>query len=235
MVQALAAALGYDELRVRRAPRVDAIVTGDELCVRGTPGPGQRRDAIGPALPGLVAWAGGELGTIAQVPDGRQPLRDAIDASDADLVMISGSSSVGHADHLGAVIGELGAEPVVDGVACRPGHPQSLSRLPDGRVVVGLPGNPFAAITAFLTLADSCCRGLLGRELRELRRIAAGEMRCHPTATRIVPVVVRDGRIAELAHRGSAMLRGLAVAEALAVVPPGAHDGTVELLELPDQ
>jgi len=40
--------------------------------------------------------------------------------------------------------GELGSKPQI----CPCGHPQLLARLPDGRTVVGLPGNPLAAVVA---------------------------------------------------------------------------------------
>ncbi|WP_158713127.1 hypothetical protein [Streptomyces sp. NRRL S-1813] len=33
-----------------------------------------------------------------------------------------------------------------DAVACRPGHPQLLAQLPDGCWILGLPGNPYAAL-----------------------------------------------------------------------------------------
>jgi molybdopterin molybdotransferase len=52
----------------------------------------------------------------------------------------------------------------------------------------------------------------------------------HPTDTRLVPVAFDDasGAARPLHFRGPAMLRGLAGADAMAVVPPGGADaGTV--------
>jgi len=49
-------------------------------------------------------------------------------------------------------------------------------------------------------------------------------------STRLVPVRVRHGKISELPHAGSAMLRGLADADSLAVVTPS---GQVRLHPLP--
>ncbi|MFZ5870302.1 MAG: molybdopterin molybdenumtransferase MoeA, partial [Actinomycetota bacterium] len=52
---------------------------------------------------------------------------------------------------------------------------------------------------------------------------------------RLVPVRVRDGEAEPAPHRGASMLRGLAGADALAVVAPGsgAVGDVVELLPLP--
>jgi len=149
---------------------------------------------------------------------------DALRASDAELTLVSGSSSLGPADHLRPVLLSLGAELVVDGVRCRPGHPQALARMPDGRLVVGLPGNPLAAFVAFLTLALPALTGLRGLPLPELPCVepplGGPGLAGRPGATQLVPVRVRGGQLTELRFAGSAMLRGLAAADALAVVAP---------------
>jgi len=234
-VAGLAAALGQDTLTVRPAPRVAALVTGDELQITGAPLPGQVRDAIGPMLPGLIRWAGGTPTGIAHIPDSRDLLAAALVEADAEIVLVSGSSSVGAADHLRPCLAALDAELLVDGVACRPGHPQSLALLPDGRAVVGLPGNPFAALVAFLTLAVPLFAGLTGRPVGgEPDHATAHRLTAHPRLTRLVPVVLTDGVATPVRHAGSAMLRGVALADAIAVVPPGAATpATVELLPLP--
>lgn len=217
----LAAAVGHDTLAVRPPPCTVVLVTGDELRTAGLPGPGEIRDAIGPMLPGLIRWAGGTLAGATMLRDSRDRLVEAISAADGQVVLVSGSSSAGAADHLRPCLAELGADLVVDGVACRPGHPQSLAVLPDGRTVVGLPGNPLAALTAFLTLAVALHAGLTGRPLAPLDHAAANGLTAHPTSTRLVPVRVLDGVAAAIPNAGSAMLRGVALADAIAVVPPG--------------
>jgi molybdopterin molybdotransferase len=231
---ALAAALGYDDLVVVRQPRVAALITGDELIRHGVPLPGRLRDAIGPALAGLVRAAGGHLVSTSYMSDDREPLLDALATATADLVVVSGSSSAGRADHLSANLEALGAEPVVNGVGCRPGHTQSLWRTSDGLIVVGLPGNPFAAVAAFLTLVAPCIAGLLGTELRALHRVPLGVLRQHPSTTRLTPVSLDAGQLEPIRYDGSAMLRGLALADALAVVPPASDpQARAELLPLP--
>nr|WP_233515552.1 molybdopterin molybdotransferase MoeA [Marinitenerispora sediminis] len=239
----LAAGTGHDSLPVRR-PRVAALVTGDEVVPTGLPGPGAVRDAIGPMLPGLVRWAGGVLAGSAHVADGRARLTAELRAAAADpateLVVVCGASSAGPADHLRGALDALAADVGVDGVACRPGHPQLLAALPGGPLVVGLPGNPNAALVAALTLLVPALSALAGRRdpaHAGRRAHLAGPADRHARDTRLVAVRVRDGRAAPVGGDGPAALRGAAVADALAVLPPrdGTPDsaGPVELVELP--
>jgi molybdopterin molybdotransferase len=234
-VLGLAAASGADELQVTPRPRVLALVTGDELLADGLPRDGRVRDALGPQLPGLVAAAGGDVVGRSYLPDDRALLRAAIDAADADVVVTTGASSVGPADHLRPVLAELGADVLVDGVACRPGHPQLLARLPGGRFAVGLPGNPLAALVAAATVLQPLLAGLGGRPLRTASALLAEPLRASASDTRLVPVRVEGLRARPVPHTGSGMLRGAALADALAVVPPGADlpaGAEVELLPL---
>lgn len=220
----LAAALGYDRLLVHPLPRVAALVTGNELVRSGRPGPGQVRDAIGPMLPGLLTRAGARLASAVALPDDRDLLRAALADTGADLVLVSGSSAAGPADHLRAVLGELHADLLVDGVRCRPGHPQAMARVGD-TLVVGLPGNPLAALAAFLTVAVPALAGLRGEPIPALMAVPVpGGIARHPLHTRLVPVAVEPSGAVPVGHAGSAMLRGVAVADAFAVVDPGPAD-----------
>ncbi|MGW4791845.1 molybdopterin-binding protein [Nonomuraea sp. NPDC004297] len=280
----LAAALGHDTLLVRPRPRVAVLVTGDEVVHEGRPAPGRVRDAIGPFLPGLVAWAGGLVTDTVRLPDGPGPLRAALDArpswaagparspdapgpagsmgsagpvgpvgpwagpgsagsgADAEpagagggheVVVVCGASSRGPADHLRAVLDDLGAEVIVDGVAVRPGHPQLLARLPGGRLVVGLPGNPFAALAAGLTLLAPVLREMAGAPAARRTGTLSGAVRAHPRDTRLVPVRTAGQRAEPVGHDRPGSLWGAALADALAVVPPGWSSERVELIELP--
>lgn len=216
----LAAALGHDELWVHPLPRVAAFVTGGELVGHGRPALGQVRDAIGPMLPGLLRAAGAGAVALEPLPDRRSALLAALAAADADLLVVTGSSAAGPADHLRGALAELGATLVVDGVVCRPGHPQALALLPDGRPVIGLPGNPLAALAAFLTLAGPVLATLRGAASAPLATVP-GELPRHPTSTRLVPVRTTVSGVEPTGYAGAAMLRGAALADAFAVVAPG--------------
>jgi molybdopterin molybdotransferase len=242
-VLGLAAGAGHDTLLVHRRPRVAVVVTGDELLQAGPPRPGRVRDAIGPMVPGLLAGAD-LLGTV-HLRDDRSTLADALRAvpsavadpptadptapafDQADVLVTCGATSVGPADHLRNVLHDLDAEILVSGVACRPGHPMLLAALPDGRCVVGLPGNPFAALAAVLTLLRPLLDTLGGHAIRP-PVTATLNVSAHPTDTRLVPT--RTG--VPVGHDRPGSLWGAALADALAVVPPGHQSGVVELLPL---
>jgi molybdopterin molybdotransferase len=213
----LLAAAGLDEVAVRRV-RADVLVLGDELVRRGTAGAGRPRDALGPLVTAWLADLGVTVRPAEPVPDDAVALADAIGGSSGDVVVTTGSTARGPVDHLHAVLTAAGARWVVDGVAVRPGHPQLLALLPDGRPVVGLPGNPLAAVSGVLTLLEPVVAGLLGLPVREPARCALLEpVPAGGEATRLVPV--REGR--PMLFAGPAMLRGLATADAVAVIPPG--------------
>ncbi|RJK97499.1 molybdopterin-binding protein [Vallicoccus soli] len=222
-VVALAAAAGHDDLAVRAVPRLALLVVGDELLAAGPPRDGKVRDALGPALP---AWfrALGAAPRTERVPDDPDALAAAL-ARPADVVVTTGATAAGPADHLRPVLRRLGARLLVPSVDVRPGHPMLLARLPDGTPVVGLPGNPLAAAAGVLTLVAPLLGAGAGRRCALAAPLPAGR------ATRLVPV--RDG--APCAHTGPGMLRGLAAADGVAVVPPGegASEGPYEVLDLP--
>jgi molybdopterin molybdotransferase len=229
----LAASVGVDELTVRRVPRVVCVVTGSELLQEGLPRNGRIRDAVGPLLvPALRAY-GAQVTSMLHLPDDAAALSAALRAVDADLVVTSGASSAGPADHLLAVLAGLRAEVLVDGVAVKPGHPQVLARLPDGPLVVGLPGNPLAAIAGLVTLVQPVLAGLLGQQVPDLgSAVLAEDVAGVPGSHRLVPVLLRQGTAAPTGHGGAAMLRGAALADAFAVLGPGASGRAGERIAL---
>ncbi|WP_051704421.1 molybdopterin molybdotransferase MoeA [Glycomyces sp. NRRL B-16210] len=225
----LAATCGYDTLRVHRRPVVRVIVTGDELVHAGAAAPGRVRDALGPLLRPFLAEAGAEVDAVVHALDSpATALGDAVAAaSGAEVVVVAGSTSVGTTDGLRPLLAAQGAELIVDTVACRPGHPQLLARLDGGPYVVGLPGNPFAALVAAYTLLVPLLDGLAGRPLRRLPQAMLAEpVQAPPGKTRIVPVVWEGSVVRPLGGSRPAFLNGAALGDALAVVPPGTVPGT---------
>ncbi|MFH8472275.1 molybdopterin molybdotransferase MoeA [Streptomyces sp. NPDC018000] len=258
-VLGLAAAAGYDELVTVPRPRVDVLVLGDELLTSGLPHDGLIRDALGPMIGPWLRALGAEVSAPQRLGDDAVALRRVLTTSDADLVVTTGGTASGPVDHVHPVLAEAGAELLVDGVAVRPGHPMLLARLKTegsgvGPYLVGLPGNPLAAVSGLLTLAAPLLRGLAGLAPEAPYRVVVrDEVHGHPHDTRLVPVVRRTGttgdsagrlgagtssgteHVVPLHYNGPAMLRGIAAADGLAVVPPGGvRSGTeVEILDVP--
>ncbi|MGW7047628.1 hypothetical protein ACWGDT_34085 [Streptomyces avermitilis] len=114
----------------------------------------------------------------------------------------------------------------MDAVAVRPGHPQLPAQLPDRRWILGLPGNPCAALVAAHTLLAPLLAGLTGRPLPVLPRVPlTGEVRTTPGRTHLVPVTWDGATAQAVGGHGPAFLRGAALADALAAVPPDWRPG----------
>ncbi len=222
---------------VRGPVHAHVVVTGDEIRRDGPLRRGQTRDALGPVLPQFLSWCG--IRTIADTH-----LRDTSDGFDEllrevrrpDLIVIAGATGGGAADQLRAALDRAAAQMVVRRVRCRPGGSQLTALLPDGRVVLGLPGNPYAAVATLLTTVPSIVTALTGRGPAPVafgRITNASEV--SGDAVRILPVVPEpDGTWRADPAIRTAHLAGLIGREALALVPAGAADGDLaELVWLP--
>lgn len=237
-VLGLAAAAGHDTLLVTPPATVDVFILGDELSFSGPPAPGRTRDALGPQLPAWLGAYGAAPPSITRLHDQLADLAAALTSSQADLIITTGGTSVGPRDHVRAAIAKAGGRVVVEGVHVKPGHPMLLAWLPGGRWLVGLPGNPFAACAALLTLVGPLLDRLhgLGPAAVVTATLTTAEPGRPGDGHRLLPVrLSADGNAEILPSCGSAMLRGLAHATGLVVVPPpGAAAGDqVEYLPLP--
>lgn len=203
-------------------PRVRLLITGDELTHRGRPGPGQVRDALGPLLPSLLAAWDADVVELRHVPDhptGQLAAAVADGTAAAELTVVTGSTSVGATDQLRHLLRHN--ELIVPSVACRPGHPQLLAERPGGGWIAGLPGNPYAALVSAYTLIPPLLAGLTGRPLAALPRAPlTSSVPVLPDRTRLVPVVWDTTSVRVVEGHGAAYLRGVALADALAAVPP---------------
>ncbi len=153
--------IGIGKVDVVRRPRVRIVVTGNELLPPGTRPSGVCvSDANGPMLAALVRRDGGiprNPGIVADTPgEILTAMRD-----DADLVIVSGGSSVGREDYAPGVLAEQG-ELAIHGIAMRPSSPTGLGRL-DGHLVILLPGNPVSCLCGYDFFAGRAIRSLGGR------------------------------------------------------------------------
>ncbi|WP_411375622.1 molybdopterin molybdotransferase MoeA [Arthrobacter sp. MPF02] len=228
---ALAALAGYDELRVQGKPLVRLLLTGSEVVAHGIPVPGKVRDTFGPQLPAVVSMLGGIPGGQQRIgdsyPEWLAALEDVVPdvpgAPDlpADVVITTGGTGRSGTDHLRRAVAELGGRLVIDGVAMRPGHPAVLAELPDGRFVVGLPGNPLAAMMALCTIAAPLLAALGHGTMPPVREVPSGTViEPDPGRTRLMPFRLLYGMASPAQHAGPGMMRGLAAADGVMVVPP---------------
>lgn len=228
---ALAALAGYDELVVQGKPLVRLLLTGSEVVGSGLPVPGQVRDTFGPQLPAVVGMLGGLPGGQQRIGDSYAEWLAALEdvvpgvpgAPDlpADVVITTGGTGKSGTDHLRRAVRELGGRLIIDGVAMRPGHPAVLAELPDGRFVLGLPGNPLAAMMALSTVGAPLLAALGHRTLPAVQEVPCGTtLDPEPGRTRLVPFRLLYGMASPAQHTGPGMMRGLASADGVLVVPP---------------
>jgi molybdopterin molybdotransferase len=161
----LLAALGVPNVAVRRRPRVGIIGSGDEIVpLEAALKPGQMRDANSYALAARVAALGGKPILLGLVADQLEPLLDKLQEAreTADLILLSGGSSVGSRDLAVAAIQSFPeADILVHGVAVSPGKPTILAKI-GSKPLFGLPGHPVSAMVIMEVLVRPLVDRLLG-------------------------------------------------------------------------
>jgi molybdopterin molybdotransferase len=240
----LAAAANLGALEVRRRPSVALLASGDELREPGSAleaGLGVNSAAY--ALAELVAAWGGLPVRHPILPDDRARCEEGLRAADlgADIIVPLGGASVGERDVLRPLIQSMGAHPVFERIAVQPGKPCWHARFGDGRLVLGLPGNPASAFVCAHLLLKPLLHALLGRTEPD-RPILAALTRALPQGgSREVWWRARVGadgegrlRVDPDARLDSSLQTPLAAANALvrrpAGVPPAAPGEIVETL-----
>ncbi|UVJ39998.1 molybdopterin molybdotransferase MoeA [Arthrobacter sp. CJ23] len=237
---ALAAVAGHDHLQVQRKPRVAVVLTGSEVVTSGEPAPGQVRDAFGPQLDAVISQLGGVPGGQLRIGDSYDEwltaLASAHEGQRPDVTITTGGTGKSGTDHFRDAIAALGGRLLLDGIAMRPGHPAVLAELPDGRFIIGLPGNPLAAMMALMTLGEPLLAALGNRCSQGSRHVISGaDLEPTPGKTRLVPCAFVHELAFPASHTGPGMMRGLAWADGYMAVPPEgvAAGAPVPVLPLP--
>ena len=223
----LAAALGLTALPVKRRVRVGVFSTGDELASPGEPlRPAQTYDSNRFTLLALLAGLPVEATDLGILPDRPEAVAAALRgaAGAHDMLLTSGGVSTGEEDHVRAAI-EDGGRLVFWRLAIKPGRPAAMGVV-DGVPVVGLPGNPVAAVVTFLHLARPLALRLAGAEPEALPRFAtraAFSYRKKLGRREYVRVRLGPGsplpEAAKFAREGAGLLSSLTESDAFAELP----------------
>jgi molybdopterin molybdotransferase len=145
----LAAAAGRDSVRVAVRPRVAVFSTGLEIVTApAEPGPWQIYESNAWAIAAMVAVWGGLTRHASLLGDDLSATIEALRDADAEVLVTLGGASVGDHDMVREAALALGVRVDVERVAMRPGKPTFFGALPDGRLLLALPGNPAAAFVA---------------------------------------------------------------------------------------
>ncbi len=223
----LAAALGLTALPVRKRVRIGVFSTGDELASPGEPlRPAQTYDSNRFTLLALLAGLPVEAADLGVLPDRPAAVAEALrGAADAhDMLLTSGGVSTGEEDHVRAAI-ENSGRLVFWRLAIKPGRPAAMGVV-GGVPVVGLPGNPVAAVVTFLHLARPLVLRLAGAAPEAPPRFAARagfSYRKKLGRREYVRVRLTPGlplpEAAKFAREGAGLLSSLTESDAFAELP----------------
>jgi len=218
----LLASVGISEIPVVRRPRVRIIATGNELVPPGVePAKSQIVDSNSEMLSGLVRRDGGEIVAAELIGDDRGTIAARLTAGDADVILVSGGSSVGAEDYAPQLVAELGTL-AVHGVAMRPSSPAGAGRIGKALVFL-LPGNPVSCLCAYDFFAGRAIRLCGGRSpdwpytshvAPVGRKIVSAVGRVDYTRVRLVA-----GSVEPVATSGASILSSTTAADGFVVVP----------------
>jgi molybdopterin molybdotransferase len=159
------AGIGITGIWIYKKPKVAIIATGDEIVSPSSPLlPGQIRDINSYSLAGLIEIHGGTAIKKGIFKDTYEALHKAVEDSlkEADMIIITGGSSVGTKDMTAKVINDMGKRGVLfHGVSIKPGKP-TIGGIVNGKPVFGLPGHPAAVIVCFELFIKPLLRILSG-------------------------------------------------------------------------
>jgi len=212
--------IGHASARVLRHPRVRLIITGNELLPAGSqPHDFLVTDANGPMLAALAERDGAIVDFPGLVRDEPDAILAALHA-DADIVIVSGGSSVGIEDLAPTLVATHG-ELAVHGIAMRPSSPTGMGRLGQ-RLVFLLPGNPVSALCAYDFFAGRAIRVIAGRPkvwpYRSVRATLARKISSPIGRLDYARVRLEGGRVEPLSVSGASVLSSTTRADGFVIV-----------------
>jgi molybdopterin molybdotransferase len=223
----LAASLGFTSLPLRRRLRAALFSTGDEVAEPGAPlTRGQIYDSNRFLVAGLLRRAGAAVTDGGILPDRPATIRAALDAAaDAhDLIVTSGGVSTGDQDHVRDAIQHLGTLSFWR-LGIKPGRPVAVGAV-RGTPLVGLPGNPVAAMVTYMAVARPLLAALGGEVRRPILTVSATadfayrSKRDRREYVRVRLVADESGlRASRFPRDGAGILTSLTDSDALAELP----------------
>jgi molybdenum cofactor synthesis domain-containing protein len=237
--------VGREKVAAVPAPVVGVLSTGDEL-VEGAVDllPGQIRDSNRRTLIALLRRDGYVAVDLGIARDREEDIEGRLrqGVANCDAVLTSGGVSMGDFDLVKVVLDRIGKMRWMQ-VAIRPAKPFAFG-LVESTPIFGLPGNPVSSMVSYEVLARPGLRRLAGRQDRELHRQAipavvddarwrgAGDGRI--SYVRVQAAVGSDGRhhVTSTGGQGSHQLHAMALANGLAIVPPGAEVSAGDCVDL---
>jgi len=195
-------AMGISKVKVYNKLKFYIISTGDEIIdLDEKLEMGKVRDINGYALASLIKKSGGNVVGRTIVNDDFELLQSEVDIAvdKADIVLISGGSSVGVRDFTYDVIDSLNGSGVfIYGISIKPGKPTLVGEA-KGKAVFGLPGHPVSSIIIFKVLVEYLTNNIIGVNENIKRTRAIMDFNIHSSPGKetyqMVKVEEREGKI----------------------------------------
>jgi molybdopterin molybdotransferase len=208
---------------------VGVLSTGDEIVSQNA-APHQIYDANRPMLLALAAGWGFDAIDLGHAPDDPTAIHEKLDhgAKSTDVILTSGGASAGDEDHVSRL---LSAEGNLSSwrIAMKPGRPLALA-IWHGAPVLGLPGNPVAALTCALIFARPTLFALSGAGWNDPQRftLPAAFTKSKKAGRReyLRARINAAGHAEVFASEGSGRISGLSWATGLVELPDEAAEIT---------
>lgn len=231
---AILAAAGLNSVVARRRLRVGVLSTGSELAAPGdVPLEAGIIDTNRPMLKAALQAPAVDLVDLGKVADTTTLIADALleASTHLDLILTTGGVGGSDMDLLHEAIRQSGGRSQTLRLALRPGKPLMKANL-GACHVVGLPGNPIAALVTFLLFGRPAVARMLGTTIPAAGSSGRVVERFNhkPGRTEFVPVAIcgqgDDGLplLRKLGKGGSARLLPLVSADAFAELGPESSD-----------
>lgn len=223
------ASIGKAEVVVHRKLRIGLFSTGDELKRPGTPlAEGGVYDSNFFLLQALASTLPVELEDLGILKDDRDTVQSALAGASetCDVILTTGGASRGEEDHVGASLMALGHRHMWQ-LAIKPGRPMMFGQI-GKTILLGLPGNPVAAMVCFLLYARPVLSRLGGGPFLEPQRFQVPADFAVPSKKpdrrefyRGTLVTDPEGKtmVRKFARDGSGLISGLRAADGLIEIP----------------
>ena len=212
------ASIGEAEVPVRSRLRIGVLSTGSELLAPGAPFvEGGVYDSNRIMVDALVGPWGHAIDNLGRLPDDRGEIERVLSeaARRCDAIVTSGGASGGEEDHMVDILDRIGKRHLWQ-LAVKPGRPMLMGQVGDC-ILIGLPGNPVAAMVCTLLYARAVLAALAGERAREPRRFAlpaAFAIRSKFLRGRMVGNGV-GARVTKFERDGSGLITGLRESDGL--------------------
>ena len=222
---------GFETIEVFKKPSVGIVSSGNEITLQGEELEyGKIYDVNGGMIKNDAISCGADARFLGVMRDNYDEVREKITESlkEVDILFCSGGTSAGLGDVLKHVLDELG-EVHIHGISVQPGKPTIVGVI-DGKLVIGLPGNPVSALMIFNAFVAEPLSGLAGIEKDFELKTVKGKItrRIHSQVGRMQYQLVKvDGENINPIFKDSGAIFSLSTADGYVKIP--------KLIELVDE